>query len=269
MKSFDFASIIRTYEKKRANVIYEKRQSTKDEDIIKVDIDRTFLSIPKTNNQKTIILRRILHDVLIIMPIPYVQGMNDICSIFVYYYFNEEFETLNETKEIIINADLLEQTRITITNMLIDKYEPLIANDFKLYLHYNNVFVCMMKKRGIVLDPTYCLKYMNVTLTWFTRLVSNYDGMKTLVGIILACPVSMVFVLLVKFYGKASKNIMINEIEEDLCEQVIAIEKEFLATEAVLKEKKGVIGTKMIIFGGALVVAVAAAIMFKRFGKKE
>lgn len=269
MKTFDFASIIDTYEKKRKNVIYEKRQTKNEEEIIKIDIDSTFQKMSKINNHKTMILRRILFDVLILMPIAYVQGMNEICSIFIYYYFNDEFETAEEDEEIIVNEELLKQTRITITNILIDKYLPLIMNDFSLYSHYNDVFVAMMKKRGIELHPSYSLKYMNITLTWFTRLVSNYEMMKTLVGFIITCPVSMPFLLLIRFLDKAENNEMITETDQGLFEQLIALEREFIDTEAILTKEKPFFGNKMGIFGGALIVALLVVLFIVVLKKKD
>lgn len=268
MKNFNFEKIVKTYEKKRSTIpSYEKRQTKEEEQIIRVDIERTFLNIQEIDEHEREILRKILYEVLILMPIEYTQGMSEIAAIFVYFYFREEIES-TEDDEIVIDSQLLKKVRITITNMFTDKYVPVIENEFKMYLHYNKVFMRMMAKRGYELNEEECLKYMNITLTWFTRLVVKFDDMTMLVGYILACPTSIPFLLLVKFFDQADKKEKIETFDDDLYEQLIDLEREFLDTEATMAIKKPVIGPKEIVIGGAI-IALTAAVFYKVYKKEE
>lgn len=267
MKSFNFTTVVKTYEKKRALIKYEGKQADKEIQTIKEDIERTYFDPIDINDHEREVLRKVLYEILITMPIEYVQGMSEIAAVFVYHYFKEEINAV-EDDAIVIDALLLKKTRITITNILLEKYMPLIDQEFKLYLHYNEVFMKLMKARGYDLNKEETLTHMNTILTWFTRNASSYEIMTTFLGYILACPTTTPFLLLIKYFQEINDGEKIKTTDEDLYEQLIELEKEFLVVEASMGEKKFQIEPKTIIIGG-VIIGLAAAVFYKLFKKND
>lgn len=269
MKSFNFKSIIQTYETKRKDLKKYQTQGKKEQEIhaIKVDTERSFHSFKNISEQQKENLKRILYEVLNTIPVEYCQGMHEVASVIVYYYFINELED-EDVEEIEADHDILEQARITVTNVLKEKYEPLLVDDFKLYRHYNNVFINMMEKRKKKLVPNETMKYMNATLSWFIRMAKNTDDIFTLTGYMLACPTSFPFLLLVRFYDEVEKRKEISKLDDDLYEQLLALEKEFLECESSLQKEKPIFGKKEVAIAG-VIAAVCAGILFKSFKKGE
>lgn len=262
MKSFNFKSIIQTYESKRPHIkSYEsQRKNEKEIHAIKVDTERSFGNFKDITEQQKENLKRILYEILITMPVEYCQGMHEVASVIVYYYFINELDD-EDANEIEADHDLLEQAKITVTNILKEKYEPLLVDDFKLYCHYNDVFIAMMEKRKKKLVPNESMKYMNTTLSWFLRMARNNDDIYMLTGYMLACPTSFPFLLLIRFYNEVESRKELPTLDDDLYEQLIKLEKEFLETEENLKKKKPIFGKKEYVMIGAIVIVCAGIII--------
>jgi hypothetical protein len=167
-----------------------------------------------------------------------------------------------------IDKNLPNIARITITNVLREKYEPLVSDDFRLYLHYNRVFLKMMEKRKKIIHLDESLRFMNTTLTWFTRSLTNMKDIYAIFGMTLSCPTTFPFLLLVKFYDQISAKEEIRGLEPNLYEQLIELEKEFLITEDELSRPGAkILGRSTIIFAGSALI-ILGAILY-RLNKRD
>lgn len=269
MKSFNFQQVIETYEEKKPEVNdYEINNKSKDEiNIIKNDVQRSFMIQGNLTDLQRNTLRKILYEILITTPVEYLQGMNDIASVIVYFYFSDELDELDENDS-QVDFDLISQARVTLTNILKEKYEPVIANNFELYKKYNRVFIEMMKKRNRDIKDEESMKYMNNTITWFIRDMRDMENIYTLVGYMLSCPTSFPFLLLVRFFDQIEKKEEIKDLDENLYEQLIELETEFLETEQNMSKGKSKIGAKELIFAGAM-GALALAVLYKVLKKDD
>ncbi|KAG0420182.1 hypothetical protein EQH57_0262, partial [Dictyocoela roeselum] len=166
-----------------------------------------------------------------------------------------------------LNRKFIEKLAVVSTNILKMKYLPLIDDDFKIYLKNNKIFLKMMKKRGKTIQYDLSIKYMNQTLTWFTRKCGNISDMFTLFSIFISCPTSFPFLVLTLFYEdiESGKNI---KICDDLLVKLIDLEREFLEIQINEVESNSGMNILGIVFiGSVLVVGLAMAIAGYR--KKE
>ncbi|KAM0687814.1 hypothetical protein COBT_000938 [Conglomerata obtusa] len=264
MKNFDFKNILSTFESKRSSCNYEVKEKPVNElAIIKQDVDRSFHFLTGKSLEHKEKYKRILYEVLISIPIDYIQSMSDVASIIVYYYFRNEIDEETENDdEITICHDLLEVTKISVTNILKEKVEPLLNEEFSLYLKYNRTFIKMMENRGRKIGSDESIKYMNNTLTWFCMLFTKVEDIYTIAGFILACPTSFYFLILIKFFDDVEKKRKVKNLEANLYEQLLALEKEFLNTENEMKvEQVSLVKPRDVIIAGSL-VAIAGAILY-------
>ncbi|WUR04130.1 uncharacterized protein VNE69_07196 [Vairimorpha necatrix] len=283
MENTKFADILKSYESKVEGTSYEIIKKDADEiSLINNDVDRTyFLSVNKNEKFKKNFLIRILRDLLNEIPVPYIQGMSEICAVFVFYYFAPDSgkfyahvkkETEEKTENVEIDdetykkvkkslKDKYEKVRIVITNVIIRKYEPLIKDNFKLYKEYNLVFDAMMKRRGIKLKDYESLSYMASVLTFFYRNVTCMEDAYKIYEIILSCPPSTPFLLLVVYYDTISNKKNIESVDDNLYKSVIALEDEFMKILDEIKSgKKCFLKKHAVLIGGAIgfIAAVAA-----------
>lgn len=269
MKDFDFKKILSTYETKRTNIsTYACTKKSESElQVIKQDIDRSFNFMSTNDAKEQNSLKRILYEILTTIPVDYIQSMSEIASIIVYYYFHQEVTDSVEEESVEIDHDLLEKAKIAITNILKEKVEPLIVNDFAMYLRYNKIFLIMMEKRGKPISPEESMKYMNNTLTWFCRSIDSIEDIFVISGYILACPTSFYFLLLVKFFDQIENKKKIKKLSQNLYHDLIGLEKEFLETENEVKDKKKIgIDKKDLLIAGSI-VAVAGALIYNLYKK--
>ncbi|EJW01412.1 hypothetical protein EDEG_00459 [Edhazardia aedis USNM 41457] len=279
MKSFDFVKVLSIYETKRDSIKkYEvNNKSPEETDMILKDVHRSFGFAKKLPENKLTQLRVILYHVLKSIPVEYVQCMSEIASVMVYHYFKEDvdssdeeeydldFENSLEDGHLKIDGDKLDLSRITITNILKEKYEPLLDNEFEMYKHYNTIFREIMSKKGVNIPEDLSIKYMNQTLTWFIGSCSNFDDIKRIVALMLACPTSFPFLLLIEFYDQIEANKKIT-LPSDLYEQLIKLESQFLKVETKLEDSSGKLNTRnLILLGAAVVVGIGVlCTMFKK-----
>ncbi|KAF7683086.1 hypothetical protein TCON_1704 [Astathelohania contejeani] len=335
MTKFSIDEIMKNYSipKKDRDSYKCKGKSEKEIHVIISDVDRSFQFLSDEFEFKKNIFKYILTKILIKMKKDYVQGMSEIGSVIVFYYFNDLIDQKNKKKEKIEeenteskeNEDMSTQTSeekslnssedkstqedkktntqtdedkfskrsknklhkkksknidyseyvdkkifdkalITLYNIITEKYEPMIVNDFKMYLEYNSVFIRMMSKRNKLIKPDESLRFMNTTLTWFIRSLTSINDIYTIFGYILSCPTSFTFLLLVKYYDLIVLNEDINSLDDDLYEQLIKLEKEFLKTEFEMKQPKYKISKKMgaLVFGSVVIIGLGVLYKIKK-----
>ncbi|KAM0687813.1 hypothetical protein COBT_000937 [Conglomerata obtusa] len=239
MDDFDLRNIISAFEIQKKDCFYNARNnSVNDLTIIKQDVDRSFHFITGKSVRYKFTYKKILYEVLISIPIDYIQNMSNISLIIIYFYFRDKIDEETEKNDIMtIFLDLLEVTKISITNILKEKVEPLLDDDFSLYLKYNNVFIRMMENRGIKISYEKSLTYMNNTLTWFCMSFKEVGDIFRIAGIILTCPTTVYFLILIKFFDIIDKKIAVEFLEPNLYEQLVTLEKEFLETENSMRNE--------------------------------
>ncbi|KAG0442666.1 hypothetical protein DMUE_0100 [Dictyocoela muelleri] len=159
-----------------------------------------------------------------------------------------------------LNTEFIEKLAVISTNILKFKYLPLIDDSFKIYLKNNKIFLKMMEKRGKTIQTEVSLKYMNDTLTWFTRKCKNVSDMFTLFSIFISCPTSFPFLVLTLFYDDIESGSNIT-LEDDLLNQLIDLESEFLGIQSEeIEMNSGLNLWSYMLIGGVIVVGLAFAI---------
>lgn len=291
MENTKFEDVLRSYENKVEDVDYNNINK-KDEEkrIISNDVKRTtFLSLKKNEKIKTKYLKLVLYDSLIKIPNSYVQGMSEIASVFVYYYFSQDFdkfcskitdengdtdysnmelnikdeenESYKEFNKIIKKKK--EKVRIVLTNVFTRKFDPLVSNDFRMYKEYSGVFIEMMRKRGFNIKDTEVHQYMGSIFTFFFRDVNSMEDAYRLFEIILSTPPTTLFSLLIIYYDIISKKKLINGVDCNLYKSIILLEDEFVNTSDKLKNGKGCFFKRNAVLVGGVVGFVVAVALYK------
>ncbi|EPR78727.1 hypothetical protein SLOPH_1802 [Spraguea lophii 42_110] len=159
------------------------------------------------------------------------------------------------------NLSLYKKLVIILANIFQIKYLPMVKDEFQLYLKTNKVFLTMMEKRNIHLKPDESIVYMNYTLRWFTT-CADKENIHQIFSIILTCPTSFSFLLLIHFFDNIKEGKMI-QIKDNIMESLIELEREFLKTEFKLNQPEGVSQTTFVLLvGGLMIGGFAAAFMF-------
>lgn len=304
MEGVKFVDVLRSFEERVEGESYERSKNSYDERrIIENDVRRTtFIGVEK-DGVKVKALRKILFESLDRMPNRYTQGMSEIGSVFVLHYFEEivdqemkndvpeEESGMEQRNSMAINSsdqfiDVPEDERIkfeefesryrgqmeklttVITNVFRRKFEPLIADDFRLYKDNMKVFVAMMKNRGVRISELESHRFMGCIFTFFLRNMSDREDVHKLFEIILSCPNTCPFLLLVIFYSKISNNGMIGKVDDGIFPSIVELEEEFINTERMMNDEKSGFSVKnALLFGGA--VSLLAAVFVYRMSKKE
>ncbi|ELA47904.1 hypothetical protein VCUG_00624 [Vavraia culicis subsp. floridensis] len=251
-------SVMSRYESKKAPGTPDKSQD--DLSVIKVDVERTYFDY---GDMDVALLRKELFNLLIRMPFEYVQGMNDVAAVLVYFYAESESVddvTLNSIDVDDIASDDSDKDRgeisrckngqiagssttckhnsggksaadesifeelekyADVTNLMSnatrnrmltavyhiikDKYLCLVQHEFKTYLAKNKVMLNLLNREQKNVSVNESIKFMNYTLTWFSRILRRKDDIYFIFKIILEEDVGMLFVLMLKFYNE--KNI--------------------------------------------------------------
>lgn len=295
MEAFDFAYAIRPYEEMREGKSYVRTEKNKYERTILGDSTRCLHFLKdETGEEKWCknVYIYITKKILVETTAEYYQGMFEIASYFVLFYFKdsvpEKYKKIVEkfngddfssdeddgvVKEqdnmsSFIDEELYRKCSVAITNVLEEKYIPLVENGFSLYKRYNNVFIKMMKARNIHLDPEISMSYMNTTLTWFSRIIENLDDVHKVFAIIISCPPSMPFLMLVHYFSAVKAGQKITRIDKTLYDNLIALEHEFLRTESRIGTGAGFAPTKSLVVGTAVVGLVLGVVIY-HFAKKD
>ncbi|KAF9763765.1 hypothetical protein NGRA_1063 [Nosema granulosis] len=296
MENLKFTDVIKSYEEKDSEVNYKVVEKPSEERaVIKNDVKRTtFLSVNEKDKDKVKYLRSLLCDIVESIPVNYVQGMSEVSSVFVVYYFSEEYDRFSirilegsskdddestEAKSFSVEKkqeyeafkesvdEKIQNCRVVLTNVFNRKFVPLVEDNFKLYKANVEVFIQMMKKRNVNIEETNAYMFMGSVFTFFFRDVTTIEDAYKMFEIVLSCPLSTLFLLSVIYYDKISKKEQIEYVDDNLYQSVILLEKEFVETRENLKAKKNSFFSKnAILIGGAIgfVVAVALYRMNKR-----
>lgn len=278
MDNIKFSEVLKSYEEQNDEIDYKSKNKSEEElSLIDNDVKRTpFIGLDPKEKVKKQFLVKILKDLLISIPNFYYQGMSEICSVFVFFYFSKEFDKFQNKEEESFTKKYSDEeykkfrkfvkkkydkVKNVLTNVISRKYEPLVKDNFKLYEHYNTVFLAMMKRRNIKIDESYSFTYMNSVLTYFCRHVTSIDDSYKIFEIVLSCPPTAPFLLLIIYFDKISKKKPITEVDIHLYESIILLEKEFLLVEEGLKKnKKCFLARNAVVLGGLIGFVVAAAV---------
>lgn len=306
MDNIKLQDVLRSYEDKVEDITYiNNKKTVKETSLIKNDIKRSiFLSIDKKDGFKNCVFKKIVHDCLIPINVSYVQGMNEIAFVIVYYYFSNDFDLffkkdknksnilrfedvaidsnnydqLNFDYDNIMNeqtkpffdsiSEKQEKVKTVLTNIILRKLEPLIKDNFKLYFKYTEVFILMMKKRGIIIDHQEVHKYLESVITFFYRNVSNMEDAFKIFEVILSCPPSSFFLILIVYYDSIGRKKLIKSVDSNLFNCIICHETEFIGTlEKVNNKKPNFFRKNAFVIGGML--GFAAAVALFKFNKGD
>ena len=285
MKTFKFSYAIKPYEIPREGREYHRKEKNSYEYTIENDADRAFIFLkPKTGQEEWCknVYKYITKKILLETTVEYYQGMFEVASYFVLFYFedsvnkkykeiaeeldkdeilsagSENIEHANEDMCVYIDKETYKTCSIVVTNVLQEKYIPLVEDDFALYNRYNKVFMRMMEKRNVHLEPEISGSYMNTTLSWFSRSIENLDDIYRIFGIIISCPTNMPFLMLIYYFKSIWSDKKIKEVDEDLYSNLVSLEHEFLRTESNMDSK----GTSLLSMKGVVVGAAALGVVF-------
>lgn len=311
MEGVKFVDVLRSFEEKTEGEEYGRPKKDYDErKIIENDVKRTrFIGVSNKRRGKVKLLRKILFESLDRIPNKYIQGMSEIGSVFVLYYFEdiadeeagmerdgeehqeegsgeepaepssamlsslEQFMIVSEKEKAWFedfksrHGPMLEKLVVVLTNVFRRKFEPLVADDFRLYKENIKVFTGMMKRRGVRIPELESHRFMGCIFTFFLRNVRARKDAYRVFEIVLSCPLTCPFLLLAEFHSKISKDEAIEDVGDDLFPKIIKLEEEFIETEKKINECSGFSVKNALLFGG--VVSVIAAMLVYRASKKE
>ncbi|ADM12409.1 uncharacterized protein Eint_100830 [Encephalitozoon intestinalis ATCC 50506] len=302
MEGIRFADVLQSFEKKTEDGEYVSVERDYNErKVIENDVKRTeLLGVDKRNQEAIKILKRLLFVELDKIPVKYTQGMSEVASVFVLYYFQEiveeevakgmfiaereekpegeastaegfsehfielpEEETTELKKFLSRHKDIIAKLGVVLTNVFKRKLEPLVANDFKLYKENMKIFVEMMKKRGVKIPELESYKFMGSILTFFLRNLTKMEDVHKVFEIILSCPNTCPFLLLVLFYGQISSGKAIESINNKLFPKVVKLEEEFIETRKRIESKEVCPSKRKIMLIGGVISIITAVVVYK------
>lgn len=280
--------ILELYEKQYEELPDKKITRDNDEiNTIKMDSKRILPFIKHLTESERDLFRKDLERVLNDLPLIYVQSMSEIVGFLMYFYHTKNkhreslvsveerenttsavnFEYTTRKKTSLFDPELYDIMLRTIYNILKHKYTPLIEQKFNLYICYNNIFLKLMKKRGIKASSTKSMVYTNSTLTWFNRSLDKIDDVYKVFAIIISCPLNTVFLLLIHYFNEIDNKEKITLEHKSIIPELVKLEQEFIKIEEEGNNpsSKGKRGIALAIAAGAV---VTGAIIFKSFNKK-
>ncbi|AFM99182.1 hypothetical protein EHEL_100890 [Encephalitozoon hellem ATCC 50504] len=296
MEGAGFADILQSFEKKAEGEEYVSVERDYNERrVIENDVRRTeLLGMDKKNHKAAKFLKKLLFVELDKIPIRYTQGMSEVASVFVLYYLQEIVEeeiakeiiggeSLESSEEdasenfievseeenaelkrfVSRHKDVIAKVGVVLTNVFRKKLEPLVADDFKMYKENMGIFVEIMKKRGIKIPELESYKFMGSILTFFLRNLSKTEDVHRVFGIILSCPNTCPFILLVLFYGKIANNKLVENIDDDLFTKVVKLEEEFVEAKKRIGRKGPGFSKRKIVAIGSVISIVTAIVVYK------
>lgn len=296
MEGVRFADVLQSFEKKTEDDEYVSVERDYNERrVIENDVRRTeLLGVDKKDHKTVKFLKKLLFVELDKIPIRYTQGMSEVASVFVLYYFQEiveeeiakgilegedlespgesspenfidvpEDESVKLKRFLSRHKDITAKLGVVLTNVFKRKLEPLVADDFKIYKENMKIFVEMMKKRGIKIPELESYKFMGSILTFFLRNLSKTEDVHKVFEIILSCPNTCPFLLLVLFYGRIANNKPIENVNNNLFTKVIKLEEEFVETKKRIERKKPGFSKRKIIAVGGVISIITAVVLYK------
>ncbi|ELA47376.1 hypothetical protein VCUG_01145 [Vavraia culicis subsp. floridensis] len=282
--TLNLRELIQAYEGQSAVVpTLDVEKNQNDLKTIDVDINRNFpFYVHMTDDEKQL-FRNELKKTLLRLPVSYVQSMCDIVAVLMYFYYaemrngsslvslaeRENTASAIDTSESggLYDEETYERMFKIIYNILKEKYVPLIDDQFKMYLENNDIFIKMMKQRGVEIPSSKSLIYTNSTLTWFSRSMDSMNDIYKMFALIISCPTSIVFLLLVHYFDFIENKKMIKMDDNDIMPKIIKLEKEFLKLQEEQDTSKPKMSKKAIIYGVVTGAVVAGAVLFGIFKK--
>lgn len=261
------------------------------------DITRTDFDFLGSGAQgpKVRLYKNILYSALAEFPLRYVQGMAEVATVLVNIYFQDvagsfsgaaratvaadnilyEGEELSAYQAFVDkNAELLQRLRTALVNIYRKKFLVFFNDNFKMYKECNNVFIAVMKKKGIAINKDVSFKYMNHILTFLKRAVDSEKTAYEIYRVILTSDPSVLFVLLIIFYRNIQSNEKSSAVEStkkiagignDFARQVAEQQLVFARTREELRGHG--CAKKYALFGvaaGILALGIAAAFKMDR-----
>ncbi|KRH93370.1 putative Rab-GAP/TBC domain protein [Pseudoloma neurophilia] len=266
----------------------DKKIVRSENDLSTIDVDsKRALPFDKLlTEEERNLFRKDFKRLLLDLPLKYVQSMSEIVGILMYFHYTRNrlrgslvsleerenttsavnFEYKTRQKTSLYDPELYIIMLRTIYNILLNKYTPLIADEFKLYIHYNNVFLKLMKKRGKKVSSTKSMVYTNSTLTWFNRSLDNMEDIYRIFAMIISCPLNSVFLFLIHYFDEIDNKKKIKLNEAQIITKLIDLEQEFIRIEEE-KEKPSTM-KKSLAFAFATGAVITGAILFNHFNRK-
>lgn len=295
---------LRRFEELPVDADEQTGSSSEDLHTIRNDINRTDFRFSKVGSSTLAnkLYLYILDRFFTRLSMPYFQGMVEVSAVILDAYLQDRVSSLRskhrsadgEVRESVRLEDISESDRIllerfvkanaqtlhrfekALENVLRMKFLTLTRDGFRIYNKHNRTFVAIMKShRGISVDPSYSIKYMNHTLTFFKRLSGNGDVAFKLFNLILNSDPSIVFCILVVFFDNAesfsgtnlvrdeeAKRILINELSDRKIVEILEINERFI------KYDEGGRGMATYFLGGAAGL-LAIALLFNIYNSKK
>lgn len=175
-----------------------------------------------------------------------------------------------------LNKDECKKAKNALQEIFKQTYEPLWKDKFKLYKKYFEVFLEMMKDRGVEVVRKHPYENLTHILTFFTRICRNENLIYRIFNIILNNEVSVLFTLLVLLYKhteseSASSSLeydnYLKKLPSDFEEQVKKTNNEFLEMQKKMKNLKKIKKCRYLILGVGISIAVAAGMAL--YNKKQ
>lgn len=294
MKTFSFDYAVKPFEIPREDRVYKRMDRNSYEYTIVNDAERAFIFLKPTTDQEKWcknLYKYITKKIMLETTVEYYQGMCEVASYFVLFYFKDSTpekynkiieeldrddfssaESDNAEHDIdnmlqFIDEAIYEKCSVVVTNVLQEKYIPLVENDFSMYNRYNHVFMKMMEKRRVYLAPEVCGSYMNTTLSWFSRSVEDLDDVYKIFAILISCPTSMSFLMLVYYFKIVESGSKIKNVDSNLYKHLVALEHEFLRIENQIDNPPLIPRKKLVI--GAATLGVVLAVVIYQLSKKD
>lgn len=308
MERQQLLKVLKTYEEENADAPVTVDANDKDSVRVLInDINRTDFDFSKfyMHSARVRLYKNILYEALARFPLKYVQGMAEIATVIVDAYFQDkvgEFSTTgidvspamyvtnsgNKTfvykeedekkifREFVEdNGGLLDEMRRALVNVYKRKFLVFFKDNFKLYKEANDVFIAMMKKKGVKVHKSVSFKYMNHVLTFFKRVVDNEKSAYGIYRIILSSDPSVLFSLLVIFFdnvqnvASATENQnKITELPKSLAKDVALQQETFIEVKEYLNTKCS--SKKYLFFGAAAsILAIGIAAVYKMNNNKD
>ncbi|KCZ77522.1 hypothetical protein H311_01467, partial [Anncaliia algerae PRA109] len=124
------------------------------------------------------------------------------------------------------------------------------------------------RNRNINIDLLLSKKYMNTTLSWFTRSVSHLEDTYKILSLILESPTNTTFLLLVKYYDEIENGRKIEDIPDDLPEELNKLQSEFAITENEIARACNM-PSKKILFGLGAAGVIIGIYLYQVFRKDK
>lgn len=266
---------------------------------IENDLNRVSFALAKSRKSSLVcklyvfLLQKVFEE----FSIPYFQGMMEVASVLLDAYFQDkanEFRIKNKhldklavhpvrdnipTKEeerlcsefLSENNDLFVRFKNSLINILEQKFLFFTADTFKKYHENNEIFLEMMRSKfGRKLDAGSSIKYMNHTLTFFTRISENSDVAFKFLNLIFNSDPSIVFSILAVYIDKVEPinqmdieddkeraQFLVSSVDEEDIKKIMDTQKLFL--ETMENMNKSVPSKNTLIYAGVSIAFVVVA----------